>query len=115
MSVFILIAEEEKQIIKTIKLRCELLHFPSLSKDEIKQGIIKNYGLDEAKGDYIIFFDDDDIAHPQNLEICVHELSTKDISTTALGMDLSPRFFLGTSPQRIIRRLLVPATVRHSP
>lgn len=40
----------------------------------------RNYGLDEAKGDYIIFFDDDDIAHPQNLEICVHELSTKDIS-----------------------------------
>jgi len=40
----------------------------------------RNYGLDEAKGDYIIFFDDDDIAHPQNLEICVNELSTKDIS-----------------------------------
>lgn len=40
----------------------------------------RNYGLDEAKGDYIIFFDDDDIAHPQNLEICVHELNTKDIT-----------------------------------
>ena len=40
----------------------------------------RNYGLDKAKGDYIIFFDDDDIAHPQNLEICVEELSTKDIS-----------------------------------
>lgn len=40
----------------------------------------RNYGLDLAKGDYIIFFDDDDIAHPQNLEICVSELSNKDIS-----------------------------------
>ncbi|WP_406684228.1 glycosyltransferase family 2 protein [Seonamhaeicola sp. MEBiC1930] len=40
----------------------------------------RNYGLDEAKGDYIIFFDDDDIAHPQNLEICVHELTTKNIT-----------------------------------
>jgi glycosyltransferase involved in cell wall biosynthesis len=40
----------------------------------------RNYGLDLAKGDYIIFFDDDDIAHPQNLELCVAELSTKDIS-----------------------------------
>lgn len=40
----------------------------------------RNYGLDEAKGDFIIFFDDDDIVHPQNLEICVHELSTKEIS-----------------------------------
>ncbi|MAP79617.1 MAG: glycosyl transferase family 2 [Aequorivita sp.] len=35
----------------------------------------RNYGLDEAKGDYIIFFDDDDIVHPQNIEICVNELT----------------------------------------
>ncbi len=40
----------------------------------------RNYGLDLAKGDFIIFFDDDDIAHPQNLEICVMELSTREIS-----------------------------------
>lgn len=36
----------------------------------------RNYGLDLAKGAFIIFFDDDDIPHPQNLEICVYELST---------------------------------------
>lgn len=40
----------------------------------------RNYGLDLAKGDYIIFFDDDDIAHPQNLELCVAELSKRDVS-----------------------------------
>jgi glycosyltransferase involved in cell wall biosynthesis len=40
----------------------------------------RNYGLDLAKGEYIIFFDDDDIVHPQNLEVCVGELSRKDIS-----------------------------------
>ncbi|RTY85570.1 glycosyltransferase family 2 protein [Flavobacterium sp. RSP15] len=40
----------------------------------------RNYGLDMAKGDYIIFFDDDDIAQPQNLELCVIELSKADIS-----------------------------------
>lgn len=40
----------------------------------------RNYGLDLAKGDYIIFFDDDDIVHPQNLELCVYELSKRDIS-----------------------------------
>lgn len=40
----------------------------------------RNYGLDLAKGDYIIFFDDDDIAHPQNLELCVVELSKRDVS-----------------------------------
>lgn len=40
----------------------------------------RNQGLDLAKGDYIIFFDDDDIPHPQNLELCVTELSKKDVS-----------------------------------
>ena len=40
----------------------------------------RNYGLDLAKGDYIIFFDDDDIVHPQNLETCVYELSKNNIS-----------------------------------
>lgn len=40
----------------------------------------RNYGLDIAKGDYIIFFDDDDIVHPQNLELCVSELADSSIS-----------------------------------
>lgn len=40
----------------------------------------RNYGIDLAKGDYIIFFDDDDIPHPQNLELCVLELEDKNIS-----------------------------------
>ena len=40
----------------------------------------RNNGLDLAKGDYIIFFDDDDIPHPQNLEMCVKELEEKEIS-----------------------------------
>lgn len=48
----------------------------------------RNYGLDLAKGDYIIFFDDDDIAHPQNLEICVLELSNKDISFCRYSRDV---------------------------
>jgi len=40
----------------------------------------RNYGLDLAKGDHIIFFDDDDIPHPQNLELCVSELRDPNIS-----------------------------------
>ncbi|GAB1855734.1 hypothetical protein MHTCC0001_05680 [Flavobacteriaceae bacterium MHTCC 0001] len=31
----------------------------------------RNYGLNIAQGGYIIFFDDDDIVHPLNLEICL--------------------------------------------
>lgn len=40
----------------------------------------RNYGLDLVAGDYIIFFDDDDIAHPQNLELCLLEFSKQEIS-----------------------------------
>ncbi|MDT0643045.1 glycosyltransferase family 2 protein [Zunongwangia sp. F363] len=31
----------------------------------------RNYGLEMAKGDNIIFFDDDDVVNPQNLEVCL--------------------------------------------
>tara|TARA_R100000935_G_scaffold7556_5_gene15982 strand:- start:11810 stop:12364 length:555 start_codon:yes stop_codon:yes gene_type:complete len=34
----------------------------------------RNFGIDKAKGEYIIFFDDDDIIHPDNLGICVATL-----------------------------------------
>lgn len=46
-------------------------------QDDYKKGLpgCRNYGIDMAKGDYVIFFDDDDIVHPQNLELCVTELN----------------------------------------
>lgn len=49
--------------------------------ESYKKGLpgCRNYGLDLAKGDFIIFFDDDDIAHPQNLECCVDELVNGDV------------------------------------
>ncbi len=44
---FILIAEDEEQIISTIKSRCQILHFPPLSEDNIKTALQKKYGLEE--------------------------------------------------------------------
>lgn len=50
--------------------------------DQYKKGLpgCRNYGIDLAQGDYIIFFDDDDIVHPQNLELCVKELEQEKFS-----------------------------------
>jgi glycosyltransferase involved in cell wall biosynthesis len=59
------------------------IRFQFLKRPEsYKKGLpgCRNYGLDLAKGDYVIFFDDDDIAHPQNLELCVLELSRNEVS-----------------------------------
>ncbi|WP_431133048.1 ATP-binding protein [Psychroserpens mesophilus] len=47
-TIFILIAEDEEQIINTIKSRCQLLHFPPLAEDVIKNSLIKNYQIPEA-------------------------------------------------------------------
>jgi glycosyltransferase involved in cell wall biosynthesis len=44
--------------------------------DSYKKGLpgARNYGLDMAEGDFIIFYDDDDVSHPQNIEICLKSL-----------------------------------------
>jgi len=47
-TIFILIAEDEEQIINTIKSRCQLLHFPPLAEKDVKQALIKQYNLEEA-------------------------------------------------------------------
>ena len=40
----------------------------------------RNYGLDLAKGDFIIFFDDDDIIHPDNLKISLDFLQNQNVA-----------------------------------
>ena len=48
-TVFILIAEDEEQIITTIKSRCQLLHFPPLAEFDVKEALIKAYNLNDAE------------------------------------------------------------------
>ena len=47
-TIFILIAEDEQQIINTIRSRCQILHFPPLAEEVIKQALVKSYSLDMA-------------------------------------------------------------------
>jgi DNA polymerase-3 subunit delta' len=59
-TVFILIAEDEEQIIQTIRSRCQVLHFPPVAADAIASGLVEK-GLpqeqalriaNEANGNY---------------------------------------------------------------
>jgi len=45
-TVFLLVAEKEEQLIATIKSRCQVLHFPMLTENDIENGLIKNEGTD---------------------------------------------------------------------
>jgi DNA polymerase-3 subunit delta' len=47
-TVFILIAEDEENIINTIRSRCQVLHFPPLAEVVIKNALIKNFQVEEA-------------------------------------------------------------------
>jgi DNA polymerase-3 subunit delta' len=47
-TVFILITEDEENIINTIRSRCQVLHFPPLAEIVIKEALIKNFQVEEA-------------------------------------------------------------------
>ena len=47
-TVFILITEDEEQIISTIRSRCQVLHFPPLAEDAIVDALVKNYNIETA-------------------------------------------------------------------
>ena len=46
-TIFLLITEDEEQIINTIKSRCQALHFPSLSDSDIATTLVKNESVSE--------------------------------------------------------------------
>lgn len=48
-TVFLLIAESEEQIIQTIRSRCQVLHFPALGEEVIKEAIQKEGNLSDIE------------------------------------------------------------------
>jgi DNA polymerase-3 subunit delta' len=52
-TVFLLVAENEQQLITTIKSRCQTLHFPILSEADISNYLIKKEGTDKPIAEQI--------------------------------------------------------------
>jgi len=48
-TIFLLITEDEEQIINTIKSRCQALHLPKLSENDISKALIKNENIAESE------------------------------------------------------------------
>jgi glycosyltransferase involved in cell wall biosynthesis len=61
--------DDTKIVLDQLLLEDNRFSYKSRPK-QYKKGLpgCRNYGLDICLGDYVIFFDDDDIMHPQNLE-----------------------------------------------
>ena len=72
--------DNTKEILRPYLLKDPRFNYYERTKDH-KKGLpgCRNQGLELAKGDCIIFFDDDDIVHPENLKICIEVLSDKDL------------------------------------
>ena len=47
-TIFILVAEDEEQLISTIRSRCQILHFPPLAESIIKDALLNKFNLDET-------------------------------------------------------------------
>lgn len=47
-TIFILIAEDEEQIINTIRSRCQILHFPPLAEEAIADALVEKYHIEQA-------------------------------------------------------------------
>ncbi len=45
-TIFLLIAEDEEQIINTIRSRCQIVHFPPLAENDIRDALVERYDLE---------------------------------------------------------------------
>ena len=52
-TIFLLIVENEEQLLSTIKSRCQSLHFPGLSERDIANSLVVNYQLSENEASNI--------------------------------------------------------------
>ena len=72
--------DNTKEVIHSIIESDNRFHY-LLRPEKYSKGLpgCRNYGLDFASGEFVIFFDDDDIVHPDNLKTCLAILKNETI------------------------------------
>jgi glycosyltransferase involved in cell wall biosynthesis len=72
--------DNTQEILKPYLLKDNRFNYYERTKEH-KKGLpgCRNQGLELARGEYIIFFDDDDIVHPDNLKICIKEFENSNV------------------------------------
>ncbi|WP_026839464.1 glycosyltransferase family 2 protein [Gillisia sp. JM1] len=73
-------SDNTHEILQPYLLKDSRFNYYKRNEDH-KKGLpgCRNQGLEIAEGEYVIFFDDDDIVHPDNLKICTELLAVKDL------------------------------------
>jgi len=66
-TLFILIAEEEEQIIQTIRSRCQILRFPPLAESVIEEKILEKFKIDKTEAKNIAIQANGNFAEALNL------------------------------------------------
>lgn len=79
------IDKTEKLVLKVASEDSRMKYYKRTSNYQKGLPGCRNYGLDLAKGDYIVFFDDDDIPHPRLLELAVKNLKDSENSFCRYG------------------------------
>lgn len=76
-------SDNSKDIIERMQQTDERIRFKMIEKSTIGRG--RNIGLDMARGDYITFVDDDDVAEPQMLEVLVKNMIKENADISLCG------------------------------
>lgn len=91
-------SDNTKEVVESYIKRDERFSY-HLKISDYKKGLsgTRNYGLDISKKrgiEFIQFFDDDDIVHPQNLELCIRELKSDNYDFCRFGREtFTGKFF----------------------
>ena len=91
--------------LKSIEREISPLGWRLIRQDNRYLGAARNRGAKEAKGKYLIFMDDDNVAKPEEIETLVRAAERFGAIRVALNRLSDEAFFRTPSPERLLRQV----------